>query len=173
MEFAVDIPRLARWLRGPAVSASIRPRPFSPLAIGALLLLSGCGSGGHPDPLPSSMVVGRRAAPLSSVQLASAAATARRFATAYAMTAYLRRPPRLPGASAAVADDLRAAAARVPDSRRRLHPRAAGLELRPAGGEAIAAGLRIEDGVSSPYTIGFILRPVAGAWKIVSVSTPE
>src|SRR4051812_20495253 len=129
MEFGADIPKLARWLRGLAVSAS-PPRPFSRIAIGALLLLPGCGSGGHLDSRPSSLVVGRRAALISSAQLASAATPARRFALAYSATAYLSDPPRLADASAAVERDLRAAAARVPDSRRGLHPRVAGLELR-------------------------------------------
>jgi len=173
MEFGADIPKLARWLRGLAVSASPPPRPFSRIAIGALLLMPGCGSGGHLDSHPSSLVVGRRAAPISSAQLASAAKTARRFARAYAATAYLSHPPRLADTSHAIERDLRAAAARVPDSRRELHPRVAGFELRRVGGEGIAATLRIVDGVSPPYSVGFTLNWRSGRWQIVSISTPE
>jgi hypothetical protein len=173
MEFGADIPKLARWLRGLAVSAPPPPRPFSLIAIGALLLMSGCGPGGHPDSHPSSMVVGRRAAPLPPAQLATAAAAARRFALAYAETAYLPRPPHLPGVSASVDRHLRAAARRVPESRRGRRPRVTGLELRPAEGTSIAAGLRIDDGISPPYSIGFTMKPRRGGWRIVSISTPE
>ena len=172
MENGVDIPRLARWLRGPVVPTPSRPGPFLALALGSLLLMSGCGSGGHADPGPSSLVVGRRAAPLPRAQLAAAAGAAWRFADAYARSAYARRPPDLPDATPSVARAVREAAARVPAARRGLHPRVSGLELRPGEGAAITASLRLADGVSRPFEIGFELRELPGVWRVVSISLP-
>jgi hypothetical protein len=79
----------------------------------------------------------------------------------------------LPRASGGVERHLRKAAKGVPAERRHLVAHTAGLELRPAGGESISATLKVEDGVSAGYSIGFTLRPVAGAWEIVAISTPE
>ncbi|MFN8215682.1 MAG: hypothetical protein U0R71_03715 [Solirubrobacterales bacterium] len=171
MENGVDIPRLARWLREQAGSPP-PPRRFLALALGSLLLLSGCGSGGHPDPRPASLVVGRRAAPIPRAQLAAAARTARRFATAYARFAYSRRPPSLPGATPAVERAVREGAARVPGTRRGRRPRLAALELRPAGRRAVDAGARIVDGVSPPFEVGFGLRETPAGWRVVSISLP-
>jgi hypothetical protein len=172
MENGVDIPGLARWLREPARSASPPPRRFLALALGSLLLMSGCGSGGHTEPSPSSLVVGRRAAPIPRAQLAAAAGTAWRFAAAYARSAYSRRPPRLPDASPAVERAVHEAAARVPDARRGLRPRVSGLELRPTEGREIAASVRVADGVSPPFEVGFLLREGPGGWRVVSISLP-
>jgi hypothetical protein len=66
---------------------------------------------------------------------------------------------------------VREAAARVPRSRRGLRPRVSGLELRPEGREVVAS-LRLADGVSRPFEIGFVLREVSGAWRVVSISLP-
>jgi hypothetical protein len=173
MENGVDIPRLARSLREQAGSMPPLPRRFLALALGLPLLLSGCGSAGHTDPGPSSLVVGRRAAPLPRAQLAAAAGTARRFAAAYARSAYLRRPPPLPGSTPAVARAVRQAAARVPAARRGLRPRLAGLEPRPAGGRAVEASARIVDGVSSPFEVGFVLGRTPAGWRVVSISLPS
>lgn len=170
MENGVDIPRLARWLRGPA-SMSPPPGRLLALALGSLLLVSGCGPGGHTGPGPSSLVVGRRAASLPRAQLVAAAGTAWRFADAYARSAYVRRPPALPGATASVERAVREAAARVPGSRRALRPRVSGLELRPEGREVVAS-LRLADGVSRPFEIGFVLRELSGAWRVISISLP-
>jgi hypothetical protein len=171
MENGVDIPRLARWLRGPDLSAPARPGRILALALGSLLLMSGCGPGGHPDPRPASLVVGRRAAPIPRAQLAAATGTAWRFAAAYARVAYERRPPAIPDASAAVEQAVREAAARVPADRRGLRPRVSGLELRPDGREVVAS-VRITDGSSRPFEIGFRLRRVPTSWRVVSISLP-
>jgi hypothetical protein len=170
MENGVDIPRLARWLRGP-VPTSPSPGRLLAFALGSLLLMSGCGPGGHPGPGPSSLVVGRRAAPIPRAQLAAAAGTAWRFADAYARSAYDRRPPELRDATPSVERAVSEAAARVPRSRRGLRPRVSGLELRPEGREVVAS-LRLADGVSRPFEIGFVLREVSGAWRVVSISLP-
>jgi hypothetical protein len=171
MENGVDIPRLARWLRDPGVPMPVRPRRVLVLALGSLLLMSGCGPGGHTGPGPSSLVVGRRAAPLSRAQLAAAAATAWRFAAAYARLAYERRPPALPDAIPSVNRAVREAAARVPTDRRRLRPRISGLELRLEGREVLAS-LRITDGTSRPFEVGFRLRDSRAGWRVVSISLP-
>jgi hypothetical protein len=171
MENGVDIPRLARWLRGPVVPTPSRPGPFLALALGSLLLMSGCGSGGHADPGPSSLVVGRRAAPLPRAQLAAAAGTAWRFADAYARSAYSRRPPDLPDATPSVERAVREAAARIPVARRGLRPRVSGLELRPEGSE-VTGSIRLTDGVSSPFEVGLRLREGPTGWIVVSISLP-
>jgi len=171
MENGVDIHRLARWLRGPGVAPPSRPGRVLGLALGSLLLMSGCGAVGHTDPRPASLVVGRRAAPIPRAQLAAAAGTAWRFAAAYARVAYERRPPALPDATAAVGRAVREAAARVPADRRSLRPQVSGLELRPEG-RAVVASVRITDGASRPFEVGFRLRGSPEGWRVVSISLP-
>jgi hypothetical protein len=171
MENGAHIPGPARWLREPGAPASPPTRRVLIAALGSLLLLSGCGSGGHADPGPSSLVVGRRAAPLPRAQLAAAAGTAWRFAAAYARSAYDRRPPELPDATPSVERAVREAAGRVPVARRGLHPRVSGLELRPEGSE-VAGRIRLTDGVSPAFEVGLRLREGPMGWIVVSISLP-
>lgn len=171
MENGLDTPRTARWLRGPGVPRPSRPVRVLATALGSLLLMSGCGPGGHPGPGPSSLVVGRRAAPLPRAQLAAAAGTAWRFAAAYAQVAYERRPPALPDAIHSVERAVREAAARVPADRRSLRPRVSGLQLRPEASEVVAS-VRISDGTSRPFEVGFRLRGSPEGWRVVSISLP-
>lgn len=172
MENGVDNPGLARWLREPAVSAPSLRR-FLALALGSLLLLSGCGLGGHTDRRPASLIVGRRAALIPRVQLAAAISTTRRFAVAYARSAYARRPPHLPDATPAVQGQVEAAAAKVPPPRRQLRPRLVGFDLRPSGKRKVAASARVSDGIFPSFDVGFLLRETKVGWTVVSVSLPE
>lgn len=172
MESPALIPAPARSHRGRAMRVTMPPTAIALLALGSALLLQGCGGHRTPVPPPSSLVTGRRAAPLPSAQLASATAVARAFAGSYAPTIYLRRPPRLPHVSGAVRRALLLAAARVPASRRSLRPHAAGLALRVTGPRQVDAELQIADGRSPIFTIGFTVAATAAGWTVVSVSTP-
>jgi hypothetical protein len=97
---------------------------------------------------------------------------ARAFARAYAPTVYLRRPPQLPHVTGAVRRALALAAARVPASRRSLLPHSAGLALRMLGRGRVGGELRIADGRSPDFSIGFTVAVTAEGWTVVSVSTP-
>jgi hypothetical protein len=105
-------------------------------------------------------------------RFAAAARLANRFATAYARSAYLRHPLPLPGATAAVRRSIVAAAARVPPSRRRLHPRALALVPRPHGSAALSASVRIGDGRSPPFSVGFLVKRSGPRWRVVAISPP-
>jgi hypothetical protein len=139
-----------------------------------ILLLLGCGSSLHTgDPSSSSLVVGERAAPIPPAQLALATRTARRFGAAYAAAIYLPHPPPLPGASRAVDRDIAAAATHIPLGRRARHPHAAEVSVEPSAPELLGARVLVDDGISTPFTIGFRLRRQGSRWIVVSVSSPE
>jgi len=138
----------------------------------AALLLMGCGTSGGASPSPSSLVTGRRAAPLPSVQLASATDAAESFARAYVPTVYLRRPPSIPGTTASVRRALSLAATRVPPGRRGLRPRLARLRLHLLPDERVGADVLVVDGRSRPFSVGFTLSRSGGGWRVASVSTP-
>ncbi len=172
MESPALIPAPARSHRGRAMRVTMPLGAIALVAVGSALLLSGCGGRQDRVPPPTSLVTGRRAAPLPSAQLASATAVARAFARAYAPTVYLRHPPRPPHVTDAVRRSLVLAAARVPASRRSLRPRPAGLELRLLGRDRVGGELRIADGRSPDFSVGFTLAVTAAGWTVVSVSTP-
>lgn len=172
MESPAQSPAPARSHRGRALRAAMPIGAVTLLALGSALLLSGCGDGRPSVSPPPSLVTGRRAAPLPSAQLASATTVARAFARAYAPAIYMRRPPKIPRVSGAVRRALVLAADRVPRSRRSLRPHSAGLRLRVTGRERVTAELRIADGRSPVFTVGFGLAATPAGWIIVSVSTP-
>jgi hypothetical protein len=115
---------------------------------------------------------GARGGSVATDQLAPAARVAHLFAYAYARSIYRRRPPRLPGASAALRRDLLAAASRVPRARRGLHPRALAVTLRPRGAAALAGMVKIGDGRSPPFSVGFLVRKQGSRWRVVTISPP-
>jgi hypothetical protein len=141
------------------------------LALLALALV-GCSSGDTNTQARSSLLSGTRGGPVAAGQLAPAARLARRFAYAYARSIYRRRPPRLPGATAALRRDLAAAASRVPPARRGLHPRALAVILRPRGA-ALTGVVKIGDGRSPPFAVGFLVRKQGSRWRVVAISPPS
>lgn len=164
---------IARCLRARPLRAGEALRPFALIALGALLFLAGCGGSQGPHKSSSALVVGRRAAPIPSAQLAPAASLARRFAAAYAAAAYLRHPPRLAAATAQVDREIAVAAKRVPANRRGLRAHVAELGLQLRGAAEIAASAEITDGRSVPFSIGFTVAQTPRGWRVVSISTPE
>lgn len=159
--------------RGCALAAKAAPLPFALIALGALLLLPGCGSPSSQEPQSLALVAGGRAVPLPPVQLARAASVAERFGAVYARSIYRTRRPSLPGASPAVEADLAAAASRVPLGRRRLRPRAGEIALQALSPDRVEASVEVLDGRSPPFAIAFTMRQIAGAWLVVSISSPE
>jgi hypothetical protein len=159
--------------RGCALAAKAAPLPFALIALGALLLLPGCGSPPSQEPLSLPLVAGGRAVPLPPVQLARAASTARTFAAVYARSVYRTHRPRLPGATAAVEADLAAAASRVPLGRHRLRPHAGRVALQAISPDRVEASVEVIDGRSTPFAIAFTLRQINGRWLVVSISSPE
>jgi hypothetical protein len=142
-------------------------------ALVAALLISGCGESPSTTlPRSSSLVTGRRAAPLPPAQLAAATAAARAFARAWAPTIYLRRPPRLPGTSLAIRREQLLEAARVPTARRRLRPRLARLEMKVAGPDRVEIDIHVVDGHSPAFSIGATLARRSAGWQVVTISTP-
>jgi hypothetical protein len=141
------------------------------LALLAVALV-GCSSGDTNTKADSSLLSGTRGGSLAAEQLAPAARVARRFAYAYARSIYQRRPPRLPGATAALCRDLLAAASRVPPARRGLHPRALAVTLRPRGA-ALAGVVEIGDGRSPPFSVGFFVRKLGSRWRVTTISPPS
>lgn len=138
--------------------------------ISAIALSAGlvsCAQHAPPHPPPSDLLSGAHA----SVPTA-ARASARRFATAYARSIYDPSPPRLPAATPEVALALRAAASRIPPSRRGLTPRPSGLALRPLDAEHASAAVTIDDGRSPPFSVGFTLDLRDGRWLVTRISPP-
>jgi hypothetical protein len=97
---------------------------------------------------------------------------ARRAVSAYAAGAYRRRPPVLPEETGSVSSAVAAAARRVPQSRRRLHPELRGLRLHAIGVDRIAGTAEVGDGVSPPFTVGIELHWRRG-WRVVAISLPD
>jgi len=118
------------------------------------------------------LLTGTRQDGIASGQFASAAPLTHRFATAYARGVYHRRPAHLPGVTAGLERDLSAAAARVPPARRGLHPRALSVMLEPRSANALAATVRIGDGHSPPFSVGFLVKRRRAGWRVVSISPP-
>ncbi|HEX3608228.1 MAG TPA: hypothetical protein VHU14_00955 [Solirubrobacterales bacterium] len=141
------------------------------LALLAVALV-GCSSADTDTQASSSLLSGARGGSIATDQLAPAARLAHLFAYAYARSIYRRRPPRLPGASAALRRDLLAAASRVPPARRGLHPRALAVTLRPRGAAALAGTVEIGDGRSPPFSVGFLVRKQGSRWRVVTISSP-
>ena len=109
---------------------------------------------------------------MAAPRLAAAAHLAKRFAVAYAASAYLRRPPGLPGTTALVRRDIALAAARVPPGRRRRRPHLRALALQPQGASALSASARIADGRFPPFSVGFTIRRVGDRWRVIAISPP-
>ena len=173
MESPAHSPAPARSLGERAPWNAMPRRALTPLALAAALLISGCGeSASTTQSRSSSLVTGRRAAPLPPAQLAAATAAAQAFARAWVPTIYLRRPPRLPGATPGVRRAQLLEAARVPVARRRLRPHVTGIELRIAEHDRVEVDIRVFDGRSPAFSIGATLARRSADWQVVTVSTP-
>jgi hypothetical protein len=109
---------------------------------------------------------------MSQAQLASAAAVAERFARAYARTAYLQRPPRLPGATRAVHAHLRASAAHVLPRRRGRDSRPGSIQLEPETASSLDASVVVTGGGVPSFAVGFTLRKTLAGWRVTSISLP-
>lgn len=144
--------------------------PPKALLLAALVLLAGCGSSPPPEE-QTSLLRGTKGS-YSASAFAPAARLAQRFASSYARSAYLRQPPRLPGATASLMAQLAQAATRVPPSRRRLHPRAVAIDLVPLGPAALRGNVVIADGPSPVFSVAFTLRRRPAGWRVVSASPP-
>jgi len=149
----------------------MHPHRYIALSLVAAALIAGCDSGRQDPPGASPLLRGAKGAPVAG-ELALAARLARRFAHAYARSAYRRRPPRLPGATDALTRHLGQAAARVPPSRRHLRPRARHIVLELAGSITLRGSVEVGDGRSPPFSVGFTLRKGASGWRVVSASPP-
>lgn len=172
MESPAHSPAPARSLRGRALRIAMPRRALTLPALAVALLISGCGERVEPTSPSSSLVTGRRAAPFSPAQLAAATTTAGAFAHAWVPTIYRRHPPRLPATTPAVRRTQLLEAARVPASRRHLHPRLAGVELKIVGVDRIQADIRVVDGHSPPFSMGATLMLRSTGWQVVTISTP-
>lgn len=172
MEVSGHNPKPVRCPSSQPLRAAGSPRPFALLALGASVLLLGCGSSGHRDSASSSLVAGERAGPIPPAQLAPAARLADRFAAAYARSVYLRRPPRLPGATPEVQRHLLEAAAHVPPARRNRHPRAASVYLEPRTPRVLGVAVVIADGSAPPFSVAFTVERRGPVWSVVAISSP-
>lgn len=148
------------------------PRFAFLLAIGAAVLLLGCSTAGHVDRASSSLVAGGRAGPMSRVQLALAARVAERFGKAYARAAYLRRPPRLPGATEAVQGHVRASAAHVPLARRSRNSVAGSIQLQPETASKLRATVVISAKRVRTITVEFVVERTLSGWRVTAISPP-
>lgn len=158
---AADRRRLRRCARRPLVLLLICP------------LLTACGAAAPTVGSHTALIVGARRGTAAGPWLAAAYRLADRFAAAYARGAYRRHPPRLPGATAAVGRAVGAAAERVPPARRRLRPRVLALTLQPRGAATLAASVRIGDGHSTPFSVGFTVGRVGSGWRVIAISLPN
>jgi hypothetical protein len=149
-------------------------RRCAPLVFALLvcLLHAGCRASAPSAHQSTELVLVGGSGPVVRPQFSAAARLADRFATAYARSAYLRHPPRLPGTTAVVRRSIAVAATRVPPSRRGRHPRALALVLRPARSHALAARVRIGDGYSPPFSVAFLVRRRGPNWRVVAISPP-
>lgn len=150
-----------------------RRRAGASLALALLAFaLVGCSSGSANTQARSSLLSGTRGGSIAAGQLAPAARVARRFAYAYARSIYRRRPPRLPGTTASLRRGLLAAASRVPPARHGLRPHALAVTVRPRGA-ALAGVVRIGDGRSPAFSVGFLVRRQGSRWRVVTISPPS
>jgi hypothetical protein len=175
MESLAHSPAPARSLRGRALRATRPPRPLALFALGVALFLLGCGAGQGERRVPalSTLVAGKRAAPIPPAQLARAAEVARRFAGSYARSIYRRKPRPLPGATAKIDRELAAATSRIPPGRHHLSPRSAGLQLSIAAADRLEANVLIVDGRSPRFSVGFTVSRQGNGWRVSSISAPE
>lgn len=162
---------------GQSPGRCLRPRRRASRGLAGLaalaVLCAGCsGSASHTSAGSPSLLTGGRGGPRLPIAVGSAARLAHRFAYAYARSVYRRRPPRLPGATAALHRDLLAAASRVPPARRRLHPHALAVILRPRDA-ALAGVVKIADGRSPSFSVGFEVRKRGSRWRVVTISPPS
>ncbi|HVC07000.1 MAG TPA: hypothetical protein VND98_05385 [Solirubrobacterales bacterium] len=158
----------------PARHISLCRRAGASLGLALLAVaLVGCSSADTNTHAGSSLLSGTRGGSIAAEQLAPAAHVARHFAYAYARSIYRRRPPRLPGVTAALRRDLSAAGSRVPPARRGLHPRALDVTLRPQGAAALAGMVEIGDGRSPPFSVGFLVRKQGSRWRVATISPPS
>jgi len=148
------------------------PRIAFLLATGASVLLLGCATAGHVDRASSSLVAGVRAGPMSRVQLASAAAVAARFGRAYARTAYLQHPPRLPGATGTVRAHVQASAAHVPSGRRGRNSHAGSIQLEPTTASSLEASVVVRGRAVPAFAVGFTVQETHAGWRVTSISLP-
>jgi hypothetical protein len=109
---------------------------------------------------------------MSRAQLAPAAEVAERFARAYARVAYLRQPPRLPGATGAVQAHVRASAAHVPPRRRGRNSRAGSIALEPATASSLDASVVVKGEGVPAFAVGFTVRRTQAGWRVTSISLP-
>lgn len=144
---------------------------FAALVVVAAAIV-GCAGDGDWTSSPGSSLLSGKGEPIAMHRFAPAARLAHRFAAAYARSVYRRQPPRLPGATAGLSEDLAAAASRVPPARRGLHPHALAVRLEPRGGGTLAASVEIGDGRSAPFSIGFLVKQRGPSWRVVSISAP-
>jgi hypothetical protein len=173
MESPAHSPAPARCPRVRAPWTAMPRRALLLSVLAAALLIWGCGERMETPSRSSSLVTGRRAAPLDSAQLAAATTAARTFAGAWVPTIYLRRPPRLPGAAPSVRRAQMLEAARVPDGRRHLHPRLAQFELKIATRYRVEVDLCVIDGRSPAFALGATLARRHSGWQVVTISTPD
>lgn len=173
MESPAHSPAPARSPRGRAPWKGMPRRALTLPALAVALLISGCGGSPSTTPSrPSSLVTGRRAAPIHPAQLAAATAAARSFARAWVPTIYLRRPPWLPAGTPAVRRAQLLEAARVPVGRRHLDPRLGGVELKIDGRDQVHADICVVDGRSPAFSVGATLVLRSTGWQVVTISTP-
>jgi len=148
-------------------------------AIAVLLLIAALGAAGCGAPASgraegnASLVFGGRGDPIAASQLARAAAVANRFAAAYARAVYLPFPPRLPEATPTLQRRIEAAAVRVPPARLSLRPRALSVAIEPQSAVALDASVRIGDGHSPPFSVGFLVEHRDSRWRVVAISPPS
>jgi hypothetical protein len=148
-------------------------------AIAVLLLLTALGAagcGGHASSRAegnASLLFGSRGGPIAASQLSRAAAVADRFAAAYARAAYLPHPPPLPAATPALQRRIEAAAVRVPPARLGLRPRALSVAIEARSAVALSGSVRISDGRSPPFSVGFLVEHRDSRWRVVAISPPS
>jgi hypothetical protein len=109
---------------------------------------------------------------MSRAELASAADVAERFARAYARTAYIQRPPRLPGATGAVQAHVRVSAAHVPSRRRGRASRPGPIQLEPETASSLDASVVVTGGGVPAFAVGFTVRRTQAGWRVTSISLP-
>ena len=146
-------------------------RPALLSAIVLSLTLGACAAPDPPRPPDTHLLTGAHA-PLEAAALRAARVSARRFATAYARSIYDPSPPRLPASTTEVALAIRAAASRIPPSRRGLRPHAAALTLHPLDHRHASAAVTIDDGRSPPFSVGFTIERRRSRWLVTAISPP-
>jgi hypothetical protein len=151
----------------------LRSASFALLLVVICALHAGCGASAPSHRTESALVAGRPSGPVAGPTLAPAADLAKRFADAYARSIYRHRPPRLPGATAAVERHLLAAAAHVPPVRRDHRPWAGAVRLEPRSASVLGAEILIEDRHAPSFSVNFTVARRGGRWRVVAISPPS